>query len=157
MKRLLLVLMLLAAPAAAQEKVFAVYGGANVISFDGVAELPRDFEIGGTGRASLSPHISLVGSTFYGIDNSYLRGTAGVRITATDVDNRDFSVGLGAEYQASSEPDLRPEEWTTTVSLGWRPWPDTQPKLILGAGGFYGLDSNQAGALFAVRYLIGSF
>lgn len=157
MRMLVLCLLLLAAPAAAQEKVFKLYGGANAIWFDGPNGLPSDFELGAAGRASLSPHLSLVGSGWYGFSESYLRGTVGARITATDVENKDFSIGIGPEYQLSSEPKPRPEEWCAVVSLGWRPWPETQPNLVVGGQGIYGFESNQASAVLALRYFLKEF
>lgn len=153
---MILIVMALACAAvpAASEPVARLYVGANAIWFDETAR-PSDLELGGTARASLSPHISLVGSGFFGLENSYARGTAGVRITATDAQRSDFSVGFGAEYQLSSEPSIRPEEWVATTSVGWVPWPDDFPGLIIGGQGGYGLSSNTAYALIAVRHRIG--
>lgn len=148
---------LVVAPVAQAADVVAIHAGANLISFDGAANLPTDFELGATGRASLSPHLSLVGSGWFGFDGSYLRGTGGVRVTATDVENPDFSVGLGMEYWASSEADIRPQEWVATASLGYRPWPESMPKLVLGVQGGYGIESDQAHVLAAVRYHLTSF
>lgn len=159
MRKLLCVvaLVLLASPALAGEPVFKLSAGANAIWYDGPAGLPSDFELGGTGRASLSPHISAVGGLFFGLDNSYVRAPIGVRITASDVQNQSFSIGLGVQFQASSEPKIRPQEWAPEVSIGWKPWPEDMPNLVLGAQGFYGLDSNQATALIAARWYLGAF
>jgi hypothetical protein len=162
MKKLLLTFLLvgLAVPVLAaehEEPVFKVYAGTNAVWFQGSQDLPSDFEVGASGRASMSPHISLTSSVFFGLDNSYVRGTGGVRVTATEVDNKDFSVGFGMEYQASSEPRLRPQEWAATASVGWKPWPETVPYLVLGGQGSYGLSSEQASAMVALRYYIGSF
>lgn len=137
-------------------KTFAVYGGVNGIWFDNQSE-PADLELGGTLRASLSPHLAGIGSLYYGVDKSYLRSTVGARVTATDVNNRDFSIGFGAAYQSATEPDVRPEEWISEVSLGWRPWPETMPKLVLGAQGQYGLKSNEAAVLLAARWKLTEF
>ncbi len=150
-------LLLLAVPAWAEEYPFKVFAGANAVWFDGPKALPSDFELGATARASMTPHISAVGSLFYGLDNSYLRGSIGARITATDVADPNFSVGLGIQYQASSEPAIRPEEICPDVTIGWRPWAQTLPKIIVGGQGSYGLESNTASVLVAVRYELGTF
>lgn len=130
--------------------------GANGIWFDDSAN-PSDFEAGAAARASLSPHFSVVGSGYYGFAHSYLRGSAGIRVTATDVDNPDFSIGLGVQRHFSSEPALRPEEWAYDASIGYRPWPETNPKVTLIAQGGYGIDSNQASYLAGVRYTLGDW
>lgn len=128
-----------------------MYAGVNGIWFDNSAR-PSDFEAGLTGRASLSGHISAVGSIWYGFSHSYVRATMGPRITATDVNNQNFSVGFGAEYNACTEPILRPEEWSVTTSVGWKPYPETLPRWVVGAQGSYGLSSSEYFALAAVRY-----
>lgn len=150
---LLFGVVVLAAPAWA-EPVPAFYVGANAVWFNADAT-PSDFEVGGTARASLSPHISAVGSAFYGTNHSYLVGEVGVRVTATDVNNKDFSIGIGLEYQASSAPELRPEEWLGKVVIGYRPWPAEMPAVTIGAGAQYGLTTTENGAFAAVRYRIG--
>ena len=152
MKRLCLIALLLtlAVPASADE-VLKFYAGANGAWFDDSAK-PSDFEIGGNARASLSPHISLVGSTYYGFGNSYLRGSAGGRITATDVNDPNFSVGVGFQYHASSEPATRREGWAPDVSVGWKPQPEQWPAVILVAQGSYMLDGNDTSLLVGVRY-----
>lgn len=134
-----------------EPNIFGLYGGANVVWFDNDAR-PSDFEIGANARAALSPHIALVGSTYFGIDNSYLRASLGTRITATDAYNQNFSVGFGIQRHFSSEPALRPEEWAPDVTVGWKPWPISAPKLSLGVQGQYGLSSTTAAILAGVRY-----
>lgn len=156
MRKLLILaaLLLVAAPVHAQApSVVKAAIGANGVWFDDTAK-PSDFELGGNVRASLSPHIAAVGAGYYGFSNSYLRGSAGIRITATDVDNPDFSVGLGMQYNFSSEPSIRPEEWTPDASIGWRPWPAEMPNVILVAQGSYGLDSNTAYVIVGARYAL---
>jgi len=144
---------LVALPVLAAEPVLKLYGGANGLWYDGqVAESPSDFEGSANLRASLSPHISAVSGLFYGVNRSYVRGAAGLRFTATDVESRDFSIGLGIQYHLSSEASIRPEEWAPDVSIGWAPWLTRQPKLVLVAQGGYGLDSKQVSALVGVRY-----
>jgi hypothetical protein len=148
-------LAMLAGNVDAQVPIFKVYGGANAVWFNGPDGLPSDFELGGTARASLSPHISLVGSGFWGLDKSYTIGRGGVRITATDVNDPNFSVGIGAEYQVSTKQDIRPEEWIYTASLGFKPWPQVYPRLIIGAQGAYGSESQQGSLILAARFLLG--
>jgi hypothetical protein len=149
-------LLLLSAPAKA-EKVFSFAVGGNGVYFDGPEGLPNDFELGFNARASLSPHISLVGSAYRGFQNEYNRGSFGVRLTATDVENKDFSIGLGIQRQVSSDLVLRPQEWASDVTLGYKPFPETMPRVILGALGSYGLDSHQVGAYGAIRFVLGGF
>ena len=153
MKGLIAALMLLiAVPAFAAGPVLSLAAGTNAISFDGVADLPSDFELGGNAAVSLSPHISGVGSAYFGLGQSYLRGTVGVRVTATDVQNQAFSAGFGASYVASDKPSLRPSEWNGEAAVGIVPWPEMFPRITLVALGGYGLTSNQASILFGARY-----
>lgn len=135
--------------------------GVNGVWFDGPDNhVPRDIEIGGTAAASLSPHISAVGALYYGFDKSYIRWVVGPRITATDVNDPNFSVGLGLSYRGASEATLRPNEWGPDATVGWKPWPaanngmppSRMSKVTLGGQGWYGLDSKRIGALLAVRY-----
>ena len=146
--------LLFASMAHAGEPVAKVFlAGQGVWFNDQVA--PSDFELGATARASLSPHISLVGGALYGTNNSYLRGTAGIRVTVSDVDQPNFSLGLGGFYQASSKVEVRPQEFNVDASLGYRPYPVTMPRVIVVAQGAYGLDSNQASLLLGLRYSLG--
>lgn len=131
---------------------FAV--GVNGAWYDEEA-YPSDFEVGGTARASLQPHLSLVGATFYGVNESYLRGSLGARYTVTDVDNPNFSIGVGAQYNVSSEPAVRPEEWTGDVSLGLRPWLADMAWLILIGQGSFGFDTGKMVAYVGARAEIG--
>lgn len=153
--RLFLVLLMLLVPAMAQAqaKVFGLALAANGVWFDDDTS-PADFELGAAVKASLSPHISAVGDLAYGVDHSYIRGAAGVRVTATDVDNKNFSVGLGIQYHVCNKEELRPEEWAPDATVGWRPWPNV-PEVVLIARGQYGLTSNEALALVGVRYVLG--
>lgn len=158
MKTLLtLLLFLWASAASAQDRVVHVNVGANGVWYHGDRELPADFELGGTASLSLSPHISGVGGAFYGLNHSYVRGSFGARFTLTDVQDPNFSIGAGIQYHASSEPRIRPEEWCPDVAVGWKPYPLTMPRIVVGAAGWYGLSSDQAGAYAAVRYELGAF
>jgi len=142
-----------AATSRADPSVVKAALGAQGVWYDDNVK-PSDFELGGNVRASLSPHISAVGAGYYGFAHSYLRGSAGFRITATEVDDPDFSIGLGMVYNFSSEPSIRPEEWTPDASMGWRPWPQDLPRVLLVANAAYGLDSNSAYISAGVRYVL---
>jgi hypothetical protein len=146
--------LLIAVSAFAAEPVLSLYAGANGIWFDEKAR-PSDFEGGITASASFSPHIAGVGAAFYGFDNSYVRATLGPRITVTDANNKNFSVGVGLEYNACTEPVIRPQEWQGTVSLGWVPYPNTMPRWVVGAQGSLGLSTNEPFGMLAVRYRLG--
>lgn len=161
MKRIILAAALLcglASLAHAQDlsKVLKVYGGANMVWLDGPgAAWPVDFELGGAGRASLSPHISAVGGAWYGFTHSYIRGDIGGRMTATDVNDPNFNVYLGAKYRWASKEELRPNEWAPDAGFGWKPLPERWPKLVLGADASYGVTSNRVLSTLAFRYEIG--
>lgn len=159
MKRIVLSLFLLAlaVPAFAAESgpVYSFGIGAQGVWFQGDLNLPSDFELGANGAASLSPHISAVGAIYFGLQESYLRGSFGARFTVTDVDDKDFSIGVGAQYRASSEPDKRPDkEVCPDVSLAWKPSPENMPRVLIALQAAYGLKSNQAELTAGVRYAI---
>jgi hypothetical protein len=157
---LTLLLILFASSVQAQvyePRVVRVFAGANGVWYGGDLALPEDFEFGTNAAASLSPHISAVGGIYYGLEHSYLRGSIGARVTATDVQDQDFSIGVGVQYHASTEPVIRPEEWAGDVSVGWRPYPQNMPRVILVGQGWYGFESEQLGGLVGVRYHVGSF
>ena len=127
--------------------------GANGIWFDALTPKPNDFELGGNVAASLQPHISLVGATYYGTEHGYLRGNAGIRFTASNVDDPNFSVGIGARYDLSSNEGVRPEGLTYDASLGYA-WPDA-PAIVLVVQGAYHVEADQASVIAGVRYQIG--
>jgi len=157
MKRIVLSLFLLAlaAPAFAAEPVATLALGANGYWSQGDLDYPPDFELGSNGAASLSPHISAVGGLYFGLGESYLRGSFGARFTATDVNDPNFSIGIGIQYHASSEPDKRPDRtWAPDVSLGWRPSPVNMPRVVLIAQAGYGLKDEQGWLLAGARYLL---
>lgn len=150
-------LLLAPAPARAADlsDVVRFYGGVNGAWFDGPeAAFPQDVEVGGNGRASLSKHLSGVGAVYYGFDHSYVRWSVGGRITATDVDNPDFSVGLGIQYHGASQNDLGPGEWAPDASFGWRPSPELYPRLVVVGQGGYGLTSNTVRVILGLRWAI---
>lgn len=111
-----------------------------------------DIEGGGVLSASLSPHISAVGSAAYGFSNAYVRGSAGARFTASDVTNPNLSVGLGIQYHVSSKTALQPNEWAPDASVGVKPWPAKWPNWTLTALGWYGLQSNRGAVDAGVTY-----
>ena len=151
-----LVMMFVASTALGETPVIKMYAGAQGVWYDDDVK-PSDFEAGGNARASLSPHISAVGCAYYGVSHSYLRGSIGARVTATDVDNPNFSIGLGIQYQASSRPDIRAQEWVPDVTIGWKPWPNDLPRwIVIGQAG-YGLTTNAGNAIAGVRYELGGF
>jgi hypothetical protein len=152
MKTLLAVLLLLclALPAVAGD-LASLYVGANAAFFD-QATVKASFEPEANAKVSLSGHLSMVGSVAYGISGNYWRSAVGARVTTTDIDNRAFSVGLGIQHRDYSLATLGLNEWAPDVSVGYCPWPDTHPKVIVGAQGWYGLDSKAAGLELAARY-----
>lgn len=155
MKSILILVALLCAVSIAQaDPVLTPYLGLNAVAFDGASHLPSDFEAGAGGSISLSPHLSAVGGGWYGLGESYLRATIGGRVTVSDVANPDFSMGVGVSYVASSKPAVRPQELCGEAVIGWRPYPQTAPKVTVGAGAAYGLTSNHAFITLALRYAL---
>jgi hypothetical protein len=161
MRKLLIVALLAlccAVPASAQtpanESVVQAAIGANGIWYKDDAR-PSDFEIGANARASLSPHISAVASSYYGFVNSYVRGAIGARVTATDIEDPYFSIGLGLQYHLSSEPAIHAQEWAPDVSVGWVPWKARLPLVSLVGQAYYGMTTNQAYVVAGVRYSLG--
>lgn len=144
-----LALALLAVTSFAAEKPVKVYGGLNGLWYDAPAGNPSELEAGVTARASLQPHISLVGSAMYGFESDDIRTTAGWRVTVSDVENPNFSIGVGMQYRIGDG-----SEWQGETTVGWRPG---YGEFVLGAQGFYGLKSNEAGALIAVRHPLFGF
>ena len=159
MRYVVAVLALLAATAVqaqttpAPAKVFGIALGAHGVWIDAAeAANPSDVEAGVHARASLSPHITLVGSADYGFDNQYITAAGGLRITATDVKDKSFSVGVGLQYRWYDDELYQPKEWAPDVSVGWRPWEASQ--VILTGTGAYGLTTERARATLGVRYRI---
>lgn len=159
LKCLMLFGLLVASSAAAQTdpRAIHVFLGGNGVWYQGDRNLPADFEVGSNAAASMSPHLSLVGAAYYGVQESYLRGSFGARATATDVNDPNFSIGIGAQYHVSSEPQKRPQEFAGDVSLGWRPYPVNMPRVIVIAQSWWGFRSNQIGLIAGIRYSLGSF
>jgi hypothetical protein len=126
--------------------------GLSGVWFDGPEAPGPNLEASGHAAMSLSPHLSLVGMLGAGLTDSYLRTTFGVRVTATDVDDPNFSVGLGIQRHDASVARLGPGEWCPDVAVGLKPWPARWPAVVLTGLGFYGLDSGRAGCSAGVRY-----
>jgi len=99
-----------------------------------------DIEATGRGALSITPHVSVVGGAAYGFSNSYLRSSLGVRLTATDVNDQDFSVGIGVARHFRSEPGPL-DEWCAEAGLGWKPL--TSSSVLLTASSAVGLDSGR--------------
>jgi len=133
---------------------FTLAAGANGAWLQGPdAAFPQALEAGATASSSLSPHISLVGSGFYGFKENYERYSAGARVTATDVADPNFNVYLGVQYRGGSKDSVRPNEWAPDAGFGWKPnknW----PRVIVGADAGYGLQSNKVLAIVALRYVL---
>jgi hypothetical protein len=126
--------------------------GVSGVWFDGPDAPGPNLEASGHGVMSVSPHLSLVGMAAWGLTETYLRSTVGIRVTATDVDDPNFSVGLGVQYHTASVAALQPNEWCPDVAVGLRPWPARWPAVALVGLGWYGLDSGRAGCSVGARY-----
>jgi len=132
---------------------FTVGVGAQGAWFDGADQEPvRDFEATGRGAFSITPHISAVGGVQYGFMESYVRSSVGVRITATDVADQNFSVGVGVARHFRSEPGPM-DEWCAEAGLGWKPLATSQ--VLLTASSSIGLDTSRRlftlGAMFPLK------
>ena len=149
-------LALFALPAHSQtaKTPLSAYVGANGVFFAKATPWNADVEPTVGAVISASPHLSAVGSVDWGLTHSYLRGTAGARITATDVENPNMSVGLGIQYHAATVGVLRPDQWCPDVSIGVRPWPVRWPALTLTGLAWYGLKDQSAGATIGIRYRV---
>jgi hypothetical protein len=132
-------------------KVFGLALGAHGVWYDNAAaDVVSEVEAGLHARASLSPHISVVGSADYGFRAEYFTAAIGPRITATDTKDRTFSIGVGIQYRYYSD-EYETKEWQPDVSIGWRPWADL-PNVIITGTGAYGLDTEEARATVGARY-----
>lgn len=162
MRKLLLFLIALMAlspfAAAAQDadkpeaSVISLGVGGNGIWCSDAIPFAADVEAAGNAAASLSPHLSLVGGGAWGFAHSYLRGNIGARVTATDADNPDFSVGFGISYRVASAEFQN--EWTPEAAVGWRPWPERFPQVTMVGVGWYGMDSHETAATIGVRWKV---
>ena len=124
--------------------------------------LAADRSIEGAGNAALglTPHVSLTGGVAYGFGDSYVRGQVDARITATDVNDTDFNVWLGAGRYFSEHPSDGLNEWAGKAGLGWRPLgskmdPDgtvAPSPFVVGATAAYGLDTERRSVTVALVY-----
>lgn len=121
-------------------------GGGGVWVDDGNGPEFRDAEAVGRGAVSITPHISGVAGLAYGVDRSYLRGSAGFRLTATDANNKDFSIGVGISRHWTSEPGSGMDEAAGEAAIGWKPIPARS--FILTGLAAYGIDTGRR--LFSV-------
>lgn len=127
--------------------------GANGAWLTGTdAEWPADAEAQGTLWTSISPHIDLGGSAVYGFTHSYIRGEGFAKITATDVDNRDFNLYLKVSYRGGSVDALQPAEWAYGAGFGWCPAPIRFPRFLLVGDAATGVESQRIIAILGGRY-----
>lgn len=142
------------AQAASLADIAQVSVGANGVWLYGQGSaFPADAEASVNASLSGSPHLSGVGSVAYGFSHSYLRGDAGFRVTATDVENPNFNVYLGMRYRWGSKAAVRPNEWAPDAGFGWKPNPEAWPNIVVGADAGYGLQSERVLSYVAIRYL----
>lgn len=125
-------------------------GGQGVWVDEGGAPAFRDIEAIGRASISLTPHVSVVGGVSYGVDQSYVRGSGGVRLTATDVDNRDFSIGVGVSRHYVSEAGSGLDEAAAEGSIGWKPL--TNSRVLVTALACVGLDTGRR--IFSVGLVV---
>jgi len=157
----LMVLWFLLLPGTAQSAsvwdALSVGVGAQGVWLEGgdLADL-RDIEATGRAAFGVTPHIALVGGLAYGFDHAYTRESVGVRLTATDVNDPTFSVGLGVSRHFRSEPGGL-DEWAGEAAIGWKPLSGSE--FLLTASAAYGLDSSQrqitAGLTYPVKLVRG--
>ncbi|MEY2849639.1 MAG: hypothetical protein RI885_2306, partial [Actinomycetota bacterium] len=131
------------------------YLGANGVWTDSQETMPSDFELGGNVSVSLQHRLSVVGCSYYGLQQEYLRASAGGRYTVTDVDNNDFSIGVGLQYHVSSDEALRPKEWAADVTIGFAPVPKDMPALTVILQGSHGLTTETTAAYVGGRFTLG--
>lgn len=152
---LALFLGLCAEAALSAEPPLHVAAGVNGAWLDGPGSaFPADFEAGGSGWSSLSPHLSAVGSAWYGFAHTYARYDGGLRVTASDVLNPDFNTFLGVGYRGGSKKSVGPNEWAANAGFGWRFAPDTYPDLTVAGVASYGLTSSRVLVSIGLRYAI---
>jgi hypothetical protein len=137
---------------------FSVGIGGQGAWFDG-GEQPSMSDVEATGRAafSITPHISVIGGAAYGFGDSYLRSSAGFRLTATDVNDQNFSVGVGIARHFRSEPGPL-DEWAAEAGIGWKPLASSE--FILTSSAAYGLDTERRlftlGLVYPVKLTLGN-
>lgn len=127
-------------------------GGQGVWVDSGNFPAFRDAEAIVRASVGITPHVNIVGGVSYGVDKSYLRGSGGVRLTATDVNDPNFSIGIGISRHYVSEPGAGMDEAAGEAAIGWRPFPSSN--VILTGLAAIGLDTGRrvfsAGLVWAV-------
>jgi hypothetical protein len=101
----------------------------------------RDAEAIARASIGITPHVNIVGGVSYGVDKSYLRGSGGVRLTATDVNDPNFSIGIGISRHYASEPGAGLDEAAGEASIGWKPFASS--KVLLTGLAAVGLDTGR--------------
>lgn len=121
-------------------------GGQALWADEGGIPAYKDAEAIGRASIGITPHINLVGGIGYGVEQAYVRGSAGVRLTATDVNDPNFSIGVGVSRHYVSEPGVGLDEAAGEAAIGWKPF--AASRVILTGLATYGLDSGRR--LFSV-------
>ena len=116
-------------------------GGQAVWVDEGNEPAFRDAEAIGRASLGITPHVNIVGGLSYGVDKSYLRGSGGVRLTATDVNDPNFSIGVGISRHYQSEPGAGLDEAAGEAAIGWKPFASS--RVILTGLAAYGLDTGR--------------
>ena len=140
----LMLLSVLAVPAQAASPWQALtvgIGGGGVWVDEGAGPAFRDVEAGLAAAVSLTPHVSVIGSVNYGVDRSYVRGSGGVRLTATDVEDQTFSVGVGISRHYVSDPGSGMDEAAAEGAIGWKPLANS--RIYLTGLAAFGIDTGR--------------
>jgi hypothetical protein len=116
-------------------------GGGGVWVGEGGVPGFRDAEAVARGAVSITPHVSLVAGASYGVDRSYVRGSGGFRLTATDVNNPDFGIGVGVSRHWTSEDGSGMDEAAAEAAIGWKPLPGAS--FLLTGLAAYGIDTGR--------------
>ena len=116
-------------------------GGQGVWVDEGTAPAFRDAEAIARAAIGVTPHVNIVGGVSYGVDKAYVRGSGGVRITATDVNDPNFSIGVGVSRHYTSEPGAGLDEAAGEAAIGWKPFASS--RVLLTGLAVYGLDTGR--------------
>lgn len=147
------VLLLFALPAKADDAHFYGAFGANGAWLTGTDPAwPADLEAAGVLWASPSPHIDAGVDAQYGFSHSYLSGSGWLKVTATDVNDRNFSIYLKVGYRGGSVAAFQPSEFVTGAGFGWVPSPESFPRFLITGDAALGVDSNLATVRIGGRY-----
>lgn len=116
-------------------------GGGGIWVDEGAGPAFRDVEAGVSAAVSLTPHVSVVGAANYGVDRSYVRGSAGARLTATDVNDPNFSVGVGVSRHYVSEEGSGMDEAAAEAAVAWKPL--AASRVIVTGLAAFGIDTGR--------------